>query len=349
MTGYLIFVALLLLCGLQKSNTKVLYSMFFVITVFSSIRYGIGYDYYSYLKDCLPSSTHLPREIIPSLFEQWSRVTFPFLFFFLSSIFISVFYCLGIRNAGKDHFLEVLFYVCFPFFFFNQLGIIRQGMATAVIFLAICTDQRKILLRLLLVVIAFMCHESSIVALLIFFPWQKVGKSSLWILLLLSFFIGTLLIPLAETIISSGVLSESGSEKAMSYLGESNANEGTMMKYLILLICVLILSNYSRLVKTDAKNRYFIGLLVLGASLLSMFIFNSSLSKRLCVFFFTTSIILVPQYIKLVRLPKTTYVILCFILFFLNIYIGRNNYRDEDTNGSSVTYPYRTIFEINSI
>jgi hypothetical protein len=51
MTGYILLIGLLLLSKNIKNKRYQLIFMFVVISIFSGLRYGIGYDYYSYL-DC---------------------------------------------------------------------------------------------------------------------------------------------------------------------------------------------------------------------------------------------------------------------------------------------------------
>lgn len=345
MIGYFIFLLLLLGASLIKNNQRELIFMFIVITIFSSIRYGIGYDYYSYLEESSGIKDNSHHELIPRLIENWSSATFPFLFFILSSIFISFFYYLGIRASDQDFFEETLFYISFPFLFMNQLGVIRQGMATSIIFFAITLNNKKIYLRLALIILAYFCHQSAIIGLLILFPWGKVHKNALWLFLLLGFVSATIVIPLVQSVVGFGALGETGTNKAIAYLSENEQSEGGLIKYLVYIIGLLLLLYYKKLVRINDLNSYYIALIIIGVAFFALFSFNSSLAKRLSMFFFSSSIIMIPQLIKILKIPKLFYVLLCLILFSLTIYVGKNNTRVEDKAGYSVTYPYRTIFE----
>lgn len=346
MTGYILFVLLLIGAAIIKNNQRRLVYMFLVITMFSSIRYGIGYDYYSYLAESSGVKGNSQYELIPRTIENWSNATIPILFFVITSIFISFFYYWGIKKAGYDYIMETFFYVCFPFFFMNQLGIIRQGMATSLVFCAIALRHSNLAIRLTLVAIAFLCHQSAIVGLLIFFPFDKCSKKTLWIILTFGFVSAAIVVPFIETVVGYGFLGEVGTQKAFNYLSEESLGEGKLMKYLIYLIAVIVLANYSKLVRYNQENKYYIGLIILGVSLYALFSFNISLGKRLGMFFFSSTIFVVPQLFKVLRISKPIYFMICILLFALTIYVGSGNYREEDPPGYSVTYPYRTIFDV---
>lgn len=319
--------------------------MFIVITIISGLRYGIGYDYYAYLESASGLRSFENVEPIPYVLLELSNETIPFLFFFLSSIFISFFYALGIHRGGSDYYMETFFYVCFPFLFLNQLGIIRQGMATAVILLAITMHKDKLYKRLILIILAYLCHQSALVCLLILFPWEKVSVKTLWALLFLGFISSFVLIPIITNIVATGFLGDTGTGKAMNYLGEEGHSEGQLLQYLVYLIGIAVLLLYHKLVKLNRENAYYISLIILGVSFFALFSFNISLSKRFCMLFFSPAIFVVPQIVKVLRIPRSIYLFVCILLFSLTIYVGSSQVRDGDSHGSSVTYPYRTIFE----
>lgn len=346
MEGYILFILLLLLSSQIKNKRYQLIMMFLVITVFSAIRYGIGFDYYTYLAESFGMKSNSSTELIPRLIENWSSQTVPFFFFIITSIFVSLFYYCGIKHAGQDYLMEVFFYVTFPFLFMNQLGVIRQGMATSLLFCAIALRDTKLYLRLLLLVIAFFCHQSAIVGFFIFIPFEKISNKILWGVLAVGFVSASVLVPIIQTIVGYGFLGESGTQKAMNYLGEEGLSEGKFIKYLVYFIGFIVLVNYKKLVKYDSKNAYYIGLIVFGVSLYALFSFNISLGKRLGMFFFSPAIFVVPQLVKVMKIPRSVYLVLCVILFSLTIYVGSGNVRDEDPPGCSVTYPYRTIFDV---
>jgi hypothetical protein len=286
------------------------------------------------------------NELIPLYMEELSKVTIPFLFFFLSSVFISAFYYKGIQVSCGDYLMSTLFYVSFPFLFINQLGVIRQGMACAVVFCAISLYHEKIHKRIILLIIACLCHQSAIVGFLILLPWNRIKGEFLFVLLLISIMAGTVLMPIFERIINMGFLNEIGTDKAINYLTNDSAGEGRLIRYLVYIIGLFVLVNYKKLVRFKPENSYYVGLLILGVALFAIFSYNISLAKRLSMFFFSTAIIVVPDLFKVLKLPRALCTTMCILLLAITVYVGSGNHRDEDPPGYSVTYPYRTIFGV---
>ncbi len=326
--------------------------MFVVISIFSGLRYGIGYDYYSYLEYCTKGSYKGERlELIPLYLVQLSRSTFPYLFFILTSIFISFFYYKGIRNSGSDYFLETFFYLCFPLLFYDQLGIIRQGMASSIVFYAISLNagdnynKRTVIRQAVLIILAFYCHRSALIALLILFPWHKVPRLCLFVMFLVSFYAGNILIPLVQTIASIGIVDSSDTEKALDALLEEQTGSEHMRQYMIYIIALVSLILYNKIVKMNKKYSYYIAIVVTGASMYALFSANSSLAKRACMLFFSASIFVVPRMFKIYTKSRYLYLSVFIALFSFQIYLGSNNRRIQDTLKTSVSYPYRTFID----
>ncbi len=326
--------------------------MFMGVTAFSAFRYGIGYDYYAYLDCCKPGSFRGNYfEPIPFSLVKFSQKTSPYYFFIITSVFISYFYFKGIRNIGRNYMEATMFYLCFPFFFFNQLSIVRQGLATSVIFFALTLESKyknmflSYGFRIILILLAAQCHRSAYIGFLLLLPWGKVPAKVLWIIFVTSFFLGSLIISISLQVLDSGVLERQSTISAYAYIKNESQIEGKMIRYLIYVITFVILLLYKKLVKMDKRNAYYIGLVVLGCSIYTLFAFNISLSKRLSMFFFTSSIIVVPQLLPLLKVKKAVYYGLCIALFTLQVYISSHNMRPEDRLGFSVSYPYRTFFD----
>lgn len=346
MLGYFLLILGIILSSILFKGNKQLLFMFIAIAIFSSIRYGIGYDYYSYLEECSGLKHNENNELIPYLMQELSKETIPFLFFFLSSFFISFFYYLGIKKTGVDYLLCTMFYIAFPFLFMNQLGVIRQGMATAVVFCVIAMHNEKLYKRIILLVIACLCHQSALIGFVVLFPWHKIPLGVLWGMVLAGSLLGTLLLPLLNNFINLGFLSEIGTEKAINYLGNESSGEGRFIQLLIYVIGFFVLVKYKKIIHYNSNNKYYIGLLIFGVILFAMFSFNISLAKRLSMFFFSSAIIIMPYLVKSFRVSRAFFVAICLALFAMTIYAGSGNIRDEDSPGYSVTYPYRTIFHL---
>ena len=151
--------------------------------------------------------------------------------------------------------------------------------------------------------------------------------------------------PILEGLLHMGIFGEELSMQALRYIENEASGEGKMMRYLIYFVALMSLALYNRLIKKDNTNAYYIGLVVLGASLFSLFLFNSTVAKRFCIFFFSASIFIVPRIVRVLAIPQLIYVSIMTILLSIQIYIGSSNTRPEDRNGSSVSYPYRTFLD----
>lgn len=349
MIGYVLLLSLILGASFIKKKHYQLIFVFSVIAIFSGIRYGIGYDYFSYLSCCIRGSYRGFRfELIPLQMVLLSRLSFPFLFFLLTSFFIAFFYYKGIRKAGDDYILETIFYVCFPLLFYDQMGIIRQGMATAVVFYAISLQddsmeykKKTLFTRILLLFVAVLCHQSAIIAMLILFPWGKIPSKMLWIMFISSFFLGFIVAPIVETMFATELFDSIDEEKAMAYL-EAGGEDSHIRQYMLYGIAVFSLLKYEKLIKKDNRNAYFIAILVLGASLYALFPGSSSLSKRVCMFFFSSAILVVPQIVKTYKISREIFIFVMICLFSFQVYLGSRIHRLEDIDGGTVSYPYRT-------
>ena len=188
-----------------------------------------------------------------------------------------------------------------------------------------------------------MCHTSALLGVLILIPWQKVHPSLLWVMFIFSFLLGEFVVPLFEGIISAiPLFGDAVAEKAMRYLDNEYIVEGRLLKYVMYFIVILALLLYNRIAKDD-KDKYLLSLLVLGASIFALLSFNSTLSKRLCMFFFSSSIFIVPSIVRSLKVNRVVYSILCIILFSIQIYIASHNVRESDPPGCSVSYPYKTF------
>ena len=84
MFGYAALIGSLFALSYMENKERMLKLMFLIIIIFSAFRYGIGYDYYSYLTKATSLNVSIDdMELIPRLMLLLSRETIPFLFFFL--------------------------------------------------------------------------------------------------------------------------------------------------------------------------------------------------------------------------------------------------------------------------
>ena len=344
MIGYLIFfIFVFLIDNLKLPLEKKYISAFVVISVFSGIRYGIGYDYFYYymmiITPGLPSS-----EPIPQLFLDLARVTHYSVFYILSSIFINFFYIIGLY-AHRVPFSAIYFYIGFPSLLFTSFSTIRQHMAFSVIFFLICLNRPNLFKKILIICVAFMCHRSSIITLLLLLPYDRVlNKNSLAFLALISFFIGEVLTNFLLTIASDNPIIS-----LFQFYLEDSPDTGFYKKLIIYILVVMIIIKYQQLINNGVEKKY-LNLTILGGILFSLFSVNSHVAERFCMFFFSSIMVYLNNFLKVIKFPINIYKFLCVIMFAMSVYVAHElsshvgPWRDYR---KSIAYPYGTIFENN--
>lgn len=347
MLGYIVFFIFLFYSLSYKSDKKKILYVFIVISTFSAIRYGIGMDYYTYWNFAQYGDEGVYRfELIPRylcLFSSYWGT--PVLFFLISSIIISIFFLLPIYKHSTSIIISTIFYICFPFFFMDHLGIIRQGMACALVFYSITMYYEKRIFQFLLIIVAFLCHRSALAALLILLPWNFLNKQILWFLFIGSFLIGDVIFQyFSNYILVSNMIF---SDDFATYLDKNSLEEGQKIKYLIYFICLLFLLLYDKVCKKNDFFKYLLALIIIGGCIYALLIgISSSMAKRLCIFFFSTSIILIPELIKSMKISRKMFYIVMLSIFVVLLWVdsANKNARIEDKGIYSAKYPYRTIF-----
>lgn len=336
MIGYLsLFFSLFIIDHVKLNNGLKLKCAFFVITLFSALRYGIGFDYFMYYDFIEQNVTN--TNPIPCLLINIAHNTHYSLFYILSSIWVGLFYYLGMKKA-RCGFESVYFYVCFPTLFLASLSTVRQSMAFAVIFYLICCYNERLLKRILLLVVAFCCHSSSIAALPLLFPLKHLSKRRLWMFFIASFVCGQMV----TTILLNLAYNNPLIVHLQQYLSEE-AQGGGIMRVFIYLLTVLTLIYFDQLNRSGMK--MFAIYVCIGGCLYALFGANVHLGERFCTFYFSAIMIYIFQLRKCIKLPRIYYVTLLVVIFTGFLYIANINSRQCYTSHKdSLYYPYETIF-----
>lgn len=350
MTGYILFFLLLLL--ILNSNKPVIIKQiasFVVIVLFAAIRDGIGFDYYLYLD--LAGSNLVNREIepIPFLFAEIARHSNSYLFFLFTSIFIYAFVINGIafstKNISNGFCLSMFLFICFPYFFYFSLGIIRQFMAIAILFWSICRfwDQRwKLLIG---VIVASLCHQSAVAGLILLVPLDKIKCKYLWCLVILSFVIDTFIIEILTRLpVYNSIVG-----KLIQYIELADEFQGgRIVRYLVYLTTVLSLLFYKRLTANVGGDRikYYIACVCIGCFLQNVLSISPHMSMRMCTYFFVAILCYFPQLLVCLKVKRSMAIVTLIALFAAYMYtnhISNMRLRSQDGRNESCVYPYRTI------
>lgn len=313
---------------------------FILIFIFCAIRFDVGYDYsmyYELIEGNIKYFTaqinrieYLPRQLV--LFSSF--IKFYQFFFIVTSFIITYFFYKSIKENSEDKWLSTLIFVCFPIFFFMSLSVIRQFIAIAIIFYSFKFIKRREFWKYLAVIICcFFIHNSSILALPIYFIYGNfINKKIIVFIYLLGFFSSKTL----------AFLIELSSERYSIYLNEIKGDGGSLILIFFQVLGLFLLPLvYNFRDKEDKDFNFYLLTYYIG-----LFIW-ASLSKfghagiRGGLYYMTFTILLIPHLknkIKEYKIVRNSIAIICFLFFFINLYIG-SKHKVKDAN-----LPYQTYF-----
>lgn len=350
MLAYIIFILLIFILPtfgkikiLNGIKIKGFTMAYVLILIFSALRFDVGYDYsmyYSIIEGNIRwFDAQINRiELVPRLLILFSNFIGFYQFFFISTSFlITYFFYKSIKNNSSDKWLSTLIFVCFPLFFFMSLSIVRQYLAVAIIFYAFkYIKQKKLWSYLVIIILCTFIHESAILALPIYFLYGNfVNKKVIVLLYILGFF-------------SSEILSffiKLTSERYSIYLGRISGEGGNLILIFFQIIGLLLLPLvYNFRDKEDKEFNFYLLSYYVG-----LFIW-ASLSKfghagiRGGLYYITFTILLIPHLknkIKEYNVIREVIAIICFIFFFINLYIG-SKHKIKDANLPYQIYLFKT-------
>ena len=313
---------------------------FILIFIFCAIRFDVGYDYsmyYELIEGNIKYFTaqinrieYLPRQLV--LFSSF--IKFYQFFFIVTSFIITYFFYKSIKENSEDKWLSTLIFVCFPIFFFMSLSVIRQFIAIAIIFYSFKFIKRREFWKYLAVILCcFFIHNSSILALPIYFIYGNfINKKIIVFIYLLGFFSSKTL----------AFLIELSSERYSIYLNEIKGDGGSLILIFFQVLGLFLLPLvYNFRDKEDKDFNFYLLTYYIG-----LFIW-ASLSKfghagiRGGLYYMTFTILLIPHLknkIKEYKIVRNSIAIICFLFFFTNLYIG-SKHKVKDAN-----LPYQTYF-----
>ena len=313
---------------------------FILIFIFTSLRFDVGYDYSMYYEliegdikyytDQINRIEYIPRQLI--IFSRF--IGFYQFFFIVSSFVIYYFFYSAIKENSEDKWISTLIFVCFPVFFFMSLSVIRQFIAIAIIFYSFKFIKRREFWKYLDVIICcFFIHNSSILALPIYFIYGNfINKKIIVFIYLLGFFSSKTL----------AFLIELSSERYSIYLNEIKGDGGSLILIFFQVLGLFLLPLvYNFRDKEDKDFNFYLLTYYIG-----LFIW-ASLSKfghagiRGGLYYMTFTILLIPHLknkIKEYKIVRNSIAIICFLFFFINLYIG-SKHKVKDAN-----LPYQTYF-----
>ena len=342
---YIFVLFILYVWSTKKDQKKALTYSFILVFIFSSIRYGIGYDYYTYYFDVVNNLEH--KEFLSTLFVRISYYfNVPQLFFVINS-FIALYPIYYVAKNENLLYSQLIFFIYFlsPDYFLESLGIVRNASAYSLVFLSsYFLLHGKNLKYIICVILAGLIHTSGWIGLsLIVFKYLHLNKKLSFILFVLSFFLGEVFQTYLSQIFAGG--SSLIAMKIVGYI-ENPREGGGLIKYVIIALNLLLFVYWDKLVSLDKKNLIYLNITNVGTCLRLALAFDHTLALRISCYFMLfqillfPSLILVNQYFNRLAMKK---ILTCFfVVYFVSglmvpmiSYDGRNRMN---------AIPYQTIF-----
>ena len=325
---YVIFIALLfIIIILQKDSKRRLIGFLTVVLFFSCLRYGIGYDYLTY-KDLIlgfgDKFTLITMEPIAKwLIELSQSIHYPF-FFVITSFLIYIPIFIVVKRLSYNPLLSFWIYIFIPLFFLESLSVIRNHVAYSFFFLSFMFfREKKYLKTLLCYLFSIGFHYSTLFTIPIFLLYKFTLKKEYAIILVIaSFFVSNFVFSFVSSISSDFYLLDKFADYA-----ERSRGGGDFMAIIINLFMLAVFIKWDRIVELNPFNAKYLTFVCVGVILWNIFSFDYTLRLRLSTYFLLFSIVLIPEYGRVlsidIELYKRRICVICmmvfFALFFVNI------------------------------
>lgn len=323
-----------------------------LLTAFSAVRYGVGYDYFNYqyfIDNVWVDIDNI--ELFPRLLIFASRKTSVSLFFVVTSILIFLPLYKACRNLSIDPAFSVIIYMLCPMFFLESLSIVRNAVAYSLVLWAFSELSINNRFKAMLIFISAICfHLSAIVSLPILLLWKFRNKSMLGlnIVMYISSFLFSYLL---EVFIMSLDSFWIGIDRIQGYVNFGRETSG-LMSIVVNSIGVVNLMLYNTLLKYDRNAAIYATYVNVGMVLWNLFLpIDSTIALRFSSFYLLFLLIILPYYPRLLlsyRHFVNNFTIVFFMVFFISsFWININGFLEH--KGYKISYlPYRTIFYHNN-
>ena len=344
----LLYTVLILLATAKYSEQSKARFIFAVLFVFSAVRYGIGFDYYTY-KEAVESVSlaggDMERwELIPRAVGYLARWT-DFQVFVIVMSFFSLYsvYWASVRLSISPS-MSLLVYSLHPMMFLEGLSIMRNAVAFALILVAFYYLQKKqVWSSLIIWGIACFFHKSALIGVLMYplYFWHFSRLAHLIIFFVA--FLASSLIPKMISVLADHI----ALFRVVNFYIENLASSGGgKLQYINDAIALFNFVCWDKLEAVSKNNKYYLAFYNIGVCLWNVFLpLDSTIAMRLGMFYMFFLILLAPSYQLIFeekyRLLARQLTIVFFVLFVsASFFIVTRAPR-----GDHLSYlPYQTIF-----
>ena len=344
---FVLFLILGIYSSKSRLSNKALY-IFWILFAFAAIRYGIGYDYYSYVKLINHDTTDysLERfEPLSAVLREIAHNTHYQVFFILGS-FLSLYPVYkSCKLLSVNASLSLILYYLHPLLYLNSLCIVRNAIAFSLVLYAISLllNEKK-LLSLLIIIVALNFHRSAYVGFLIFIVYYLNSSKKFYLL----FYIFSFCMSVVVYKALSSYSGEIGLLITAERYAERESEGGRTMTFLVNGLCLVNFLFWNKIANINKNNPFFLALYVMGTCIWNILLpINGTMASRLSVYF-TQSIIFIAVNYKYVlgrknelllgRITIYFFLLLFSSYFFINI----EGYLKDSVRMSNI--PYQTIF-----
>lgn len=322
---------------------------FFVVTfIFMALRYGIGYDYYTY-KSIIEGRTddYMLEEmnIIPRIIAlSFGKIHYQLFFVVTSFIIIYPLYRV-IDRLSCFPSLSFLFFLLYPSFFLDGLSIIRNAMAfSLVVVMSYFLWQKHYYRSILFFLLAVGCHTSSLFAIFIYPVYFLIKDRKLSVILYaVSFALSLIILPLISLIVGDNALLH----RALYYIEHVDVYKGGgLMSILINMIGLFNLIYWKEISDYSDLNKKLLPLVNIGVCIWNVFISISPVfATRLSGYFMYMLIFLIPSYPmvfenRLRIINERTISLACTVLFAFIFVMQYVNYVNSGIHMSNLPYQF---------
>lgn len=324
----------------KVKNINAAYLLYLIMLIFSSIRYGIGYDYYAYMQ-------HITMELPEWRYERYEPLAYMLirigkmfdsyvLYIFLYALLTLYPIYFVSKKCSAIPVVSMLIYLLYPLFYINSMSILRNSLAFSIVFLSIYYLYNKNYIKYLFCIfVATLFHASAPFALLLLIIKMLPNNKKIYLVLIVISYI------LGEFICNSTFLL---SIPSFSVYAES-AKEVGSLKYLMMILIVLNYYAWDKL-KSNKFALYLLKIESIGLSLFFLFIIDDTLSMRISSYFLYAMILLLPLQLYTfkvsVNLAKKMMVFFFISLIAFQWFLVVGNF--EKTGERMSVIPYQTIF-----
>jgi len=322
---------------IKRVNLKLI--AFIIIFLFCALRFDVGYDY-MYYQNLITKNIDFYEEMFNRM-EFFNRglisisqaINFP-QFYFIVTSFIIIFLIYDVlKRESHDFLISTLIFLSFPIFFLSSLSIIRQYVAITIIFYSYrFIKSKKIIQFLTCVFLAFLFHKSAIIAVVLYWLYDRHINSIYYIVL---YFVG--LFSSQFAIILVGFFFP----EYVTYLERALGTGGDKLLILFQILGFFMLFFINRKKKNNTNYNFYMATFFLGLFIWSSLASYGHAGFRGSLYFIIFFVLLFPELLTIIKQKKIIeylMYLICFVFFVFSLWLGMKN-TTKDPN-----IPYRVYF-----